>query len=29
MVPQDRISRLAKQIGDRQQNASQAPEDIQ
>lgn len=29
MVPQDRISRLAQQIGDRLQNASQAPEDIQ
>ncbi|HBM44025.1 accessory factor UbiK family protein [Halomonas sp. C22] len=29
MTPQDRISRLAQQIGDRLQNASQAPEDIQ
>ncbi|WP_235040747.1 accessory factor UbiK family protein [Vreelandella profundi] len=29
MAPQDRISRLAQQIGDRLQNASQAPEDIQ
>nr|WP_290981895.1 accessory factor UbiK family protein [Halomonas sp.] len=29
MAPQDRISRLAQQIGDRLQHASQAPEDIQ
>ncbi|SDM95242.1 accessory factor UbiK family protein [Vreelandella arcis] len=29
MMPQDRINRLAQQIGDRLQNASQAPEDIQ
>lgn len=29
MAPQDRISRLAQQIGDRLQNASQAPEEIQ
>ncbi|WP_346796763.1 accessory factor UbiK family protein [Halomonas sp. Bachu 37] len=29
MQPQDRISRLAQQIGERLQNASQAPEDIQ
>ena len=29
MAPQDRISRLAQQIGDRLQNASQAPEAIQ
>ena len=29
MAPQDRISRLAQQIGDRLQNASQAPDDIQ
>lgn len=29
MAPQDRISRLAQQIGDRLQNASHAPEDIQ
>ncbi|WP_249976774.1 accessory factor UbiK family protein [Vreelandella olivaria] len=29
MAPQDRISRLAQQIGDRLQSASQAPEDIQ
>lgn len=29
MATQDRISRLAQQIGDRLQNASHAPEDIQ
>lgn len=29
MVSQDRISRLAQQIGERLQGASQAPEDIQ
>ncbi|WP_075880251.1 accessory factor UbiK family protein [Vreelandella massiliensis] len=29
MMPHDRISQLAQQIGDRLQNASQAPEDIQ
>ncbi|CAM3806352.1 accessory factor UbiK family protein [Vreelandella rituensis] len=29
MAPQDPISRLAQQIGERLQNASQAPEDIQ
>lgn len=29
MAPQDRISRLAQQIGDRLQNASHAPEEIQ
>lgn len=29
MAPQDRISRLAQQIGDRLQHASQTPEDIQ
>lgn len=29
MMPHDRIGQLAQQIGDRLQNASQAPEDIQ
>ncbi|MDR5899268.1 accessory factor UbiK family protein [Halomonas vilamensis] len=29
MMPHDRISQLAQQIGDRLQNASQAPDDIQ
>lgn len=29
MVPHERISRLAQQIGERLQGASQAPEDIQ